>query len=597
MGDDQTGGGKQARFGLGVTEFHDQVNHVSANETILNGGFNGAYVGGLYFANPAAPATYLHSIRSSHSSSVDAQNILDFSVNDHTGANAVDVMSLDGSGQATFHGLLNMASSALLPRNASDPGTCTAGQIEFNSTSTAFKGCAATNTWSSLGSGGSSGGTGAASGGGASVLTLGTDCSAATPCNYRWSNRVVAITTSAAATQSGGTGTTYEYVDFTSGRFTVAIPGGMTVTCNANCDVVAGTAFPVDSIPLYRWVVTLAGAWNMAQANYNVRSVYSVSPATAGANLTSSFVSGKQTFSLDPTSAFVVTGSVDDTGASVTKPSRTVPGSPSGACSANNEVVLSTATGNLFTCTAGVWHLVGGGATGGGTTVGGVTTVSTSTAYPMLSTIRQGITNFTNATPPAVSIAQAGTGGFDNLWCEIVQWLPATNSNNGLVITPASPSTINGNAALTLFVGGQSKICSDGVNYTATVPVPVWMEDNGYAVGIYHGVRILDSNYPLSENTTAQTCATTATLGGTNGDEITLTGNCTLSIGSPGFAETEKTVKICQDATGNHTVTWPATMHAPMTVSAGASTCSVQVFQGFASNNVWYAMSPGVTGQ
>ena len=38
-----------------------------------------------------------------------------------------------------------------LPVHSSDPGVCTVGQIEFNSTAPTFKGCSTTNTWSALG--------------------------------------------------------------------------------------------------------------------------------------------------------------------------------------------------------------------------------------------------------------------------------------------------------------------------------------------------------------------------------------------------------------------------------------------------------------
>jgi hypothetical protein len=53
-------------------------------------------------------------------------------------------------------GLQDMHAADLrLPVHSSDPGTCTAGQIEFNSTGPSFKGCATTNTWSAFGGGGS----------------------------------------------------------------------------------------------------------------------------------------------------------------------------------------------------------------------------------------------------------------------------------------------------------------------------------------------------------------------------------------------------------------------------------------------------------
>ncbi|HLG97131.1 MAG TPA: hypothetical protein VKX49_12535 [Bryobacteraceae bacterium] len=54
----------------------------------------------------------------------------------------------------------NNAVDVRLPNHTADPGTCAVGQIEFNSTGAAFKGCNATNTWTTFGGGGTIGGSG-----------------------------------------------------------------------------------------------------------------------------------------------------------------------------------------------------------------------------------------------------------------------------------------------------------------------------------------------------------------------------------------------------------------------------------------------------
>ena len=64
--------------------------------------------------------------------------------------------SLVGTGQANTYttGLQSLASADFLsPVHSADPGTCTAGQFEFNSTTPAFKGCTATNTWTAFAAG------------------------------------------------------------------------------------------------------------------------------------------------------------------------------------------------------------------------------------------------------------------------------------------------------------------------------------------------------------------------------------------------------------------------------------------------------------
>jgi hypothetical protein len=57
-------------------------------------------------------------------------------------------------------------------------------------------------------------------------------------------------------------------------------------------------------------------------------------------------------------------GTMDASGATVTKPSRTVGSDQSGACSSNNEVVINSANGKLFGCIAGTWMQLGGSGSG-----------------------------------------------------------------------------------------------------------------------------------------------------------------------------------------------------------------------------------------
>jgi uncharacterized protein YdbL (DUF1318 family) len=123
------------------------------------------------------------------------------------------------------------------------------------------------------------GGSGGSGGGGASmgaqlgdfnvtattptVLTIGQNCSMATPCNVRWGGRVYTFTSSKLVTLSAGAGTAYFYVD-SNGTLTVG--HNLTLTCPSPCSVLAGvTAFPVNSIPLFTWTAT-GGTWDVAGA-------------------------------------------------------------------------------------------------------------------------------------------------------------------------------------------------------------------------------------------------------------------------------------------------------------------------------------------
>jgi len=95
----------------------------------------------------------------------------------------------------------------------------------------------------------------------ATVLTMGQNCSTATPCNVRWGNRVFTFTASETVTLSAGTGTAYFYVDSNG---TLTSGHNVTLSCTAPCTAAAGvTAFPVNSIPLFTWAAT-NGTWDAA---------------------------------------------------------------------------------------------------------------------------------------------------------------------------------------------------------------------------------------------------------------------------------------------------------------------------------------------
>jgi len=93
------------------------------------------------------------------------------------------------------------------------------------------------------------------------VLTIGQNCSTATPCNVRWGIRVFTFTSSETVSLTAGTGTAYVYVD-SSGTLTAG--HNLTLTCTSPCTALAGVAaFPVNSIPLFTWTAT-NGTWDAA---------------------------------------------------------------------------------------------------------------------------------------------------------------------------------------------------------------------------------------------------------------------------------------------------------------------------------------------
>jgi hypothetical protein len=114
------------------------------------------------------------------------------------------------------------------------------------------------------------------------------------------------------------------------------------------------------------------------------RAVLGLSAVVAGAGIVIDCTLGPCLASVDqavvPTFGGnnVYSGVQDATMATTTKPSRVVGSDPSGACSNSNEVVLSTASGNGFSCLNGTWHAMGGG--GGSSQPAGSQYVSTGAA-------------------------------------------------------------------------------------------------------------------------------------------------------------------------------------------------------------------------
>ena len=126
--------------------------------------------------------------------------------------------------------------------------------------------------WQPLSPTGGTGGTGTSSTGASvsvlgvtytsgNTLTIGGGCSLAAPCNVRFGNNVIAITTSSTATWQSGAGTAFIYV---TSNGTVTVGGGISLTCSSSCIAASGTSsFPVNTIPIYTWNALLTG-WDPA---------------------------------------------------------------------------------------------------------------------------------------------------------------------------------------------------------------------------------------------------------------------------------------------------------------------------------------------
>jgi hypothetical protein len=129
----------------------------------------------------------------------------------------------------------------------------------------------------------------------ATGLTIGTNCSTATPCNVRLGSRVYSFLNASDVTLTAGTGTAYIYVD-ANGLLTVG--HNVSLTCTSPCTTAAGvSSFPVNSIPLYTWPAT-AGNWDISGGS-DKRSFLNGKVVSGGMGITTVDSDSNTTISLD----------------------------------------------------------------------------------------------------------------------------------------------------------------------------------------------------------------------------------------------------------------------------------------------------------
>lgn len=187
------------------------------------------------------------------------------------------------------------------------PSVCGAGEMFYKQDAPAgsnLYACTSLNTWTLEAPGGGSGasmanqlGDFAVTRTSAGLLTIGANCSPATPCNVRFGNLVYSIAASATATITSGTGTAYFYVP-SNGTLTVG--HNLTLTCSSACVAQSGiTAFPSDSVPLYTWTAT-NGAWD-STGGADFRAFTSAKVVGPGSGMTSTEASGATILGVDST--------------------------------------------------------------------------------------------------------------------------------------------------------------------------------------------------------------------------------------------------------------------------------------------------------
>ncbi len=188
------------------------------------------------------------------------------------------------------------------------PASCQTGQLFFKSDAAAgsnLYGCTASNAWS-VQSGGASDtpatmisqlGDLQVTRTSNTVLTIGANCSTATPCNVHFGSTVYSIASAATATISGSaTGVLYVYVT-NSGVLTVG--SNLSVACSSCSAQSSVTSFPPDSIAVATWPV-INGALNAA-GGQDFRAMLGTKNVIAGQGIVTADANGSAVVSIDST--------------------------------------------------------------------------------------------------------------------------------------------------------------------------------------------------------------------------------------------------------------------------------------------------------
>jgi hypothetical protein len=126
-----------------------------------------------------------------------------------------------------------------------------------------------------------------------SLLTIGSQCSTTAPCNVRFGNTVYAFTASASVTLSSGTGSAFVYIS----RDGVLTVGHNLVLNCSGCTAEVATAFPADSVPLFRWTAT-ANTWDN-NGGTDVRAFLSGRPVLGGTGIAVTNTGGNATVAVN----------------------------------------------------------------------------------------------------------------------------------------------------------------------------------------------------------------------------------------------------------------------------------------------------------
>lgn len=181
----------------------------------------------------------------------------------------------------------------------------------------------------------------------------------------------------------------------------------------------------------------------------------------------------------------------------------------------------------------------------------------TGTSYAILDTDGGGLVTFNNASPVAVTIAQANSSTFVNGWSVKLQNIGAGT----VTLTPAT-STVNGASSITLKQNQGLELVSDGSNYFAvrgkpnTIDLASDVTGNLPVANLNSGTSASASTFWRGDATWATPTQTSLPTGFTSG-AITMTAATALTAIPHGLGSTPRLVQvriICTSADLNYSI-------------------------------------------
>jgi hypothetical protein len=512
---------------------------------------------------------------------------------DYTAAQVTNAAAVNAANTWAGGFLQNFsADDVLLPIHASDPASCTAGQLEFNSSTTNGKLCTAANTWTALSASSGltqlTGDVTAGPGNGSVGATVAKINGTTVPTNAAADQTLITTASSVGAWTSlancVAAGGVLQYATATHSYACHTLASADIPAALANTTSVNGTTIP-SSATLMTTATALVAAQEPAHTGDATNSAGSLvmtlatvngAPGSCGdaTHVCQVTTNGKglvTSQSAVATNAPQVNaantysgGGLQDFSAMKVKPAATTVASLPAASSNNNVVYMVTDGASTTDCATGggstaAWCRSNGASWLAMTASGG--SGANANGYYL-------VNQASNAPANAINLGGGSTG----LLRQSVSGGVATLTETEL----SGDATTSGSNAVTLAaVNADPGLCGDANHVCQVTTNGKGLVTNQSAVAIAAG----GGNASIAQTTVAFSATPTFTRTANIMEfTITLTGNVTSSTLAGAAANDILIFQVCQDATGNRTFAWPTGFANASSISPTAGVCTKQQF-------------------